>query len=58
MDGMQGLDVDAVKAFVTVAELQSFTRAAETLKRLEDRIGERSIERTPRLVRLSARGAA
>jgi len=62
------LDVDAVKAFVAVADLRSFTRAAETLgstqgaisvklKRLEDRIGERLIERTPRLVRLSARGA-
>lgn len=62
------LDVDAVRAFVTVADLRSFTRAAEALgstqgaisvklKRLEDRIGERLIERTPRLVRLSARGA-
>lgn len=62
------LDVDAVKAFVTIAELQSFTRAAEALattqgaisvklKRLEDRIGQRLIERTPRRVRLSAQGA-
>jgi DNA-binding transcriptional LysR family regulator len=69
MVGMQTLDVDAVRAFVAVAELKSFTRAAEMLgstqgavsvklKRLEERIGERLIERTPRMVRLSARGAA
>lgn len=62
------LDVDSVRAFVTVAELQSFTRAAEVLgssqaaistklKRLEDRLGERLIERTPRHVRLSVRGS-
>lgn len=63
------LDVDAVRAFVLVADFQSFTRAAEALdtsqaaismkvKRLEDRLGERLVERTPRLVRLSARGAS
>ncbi len=62
------LDVEAVQAFVLVADFQSFTRAAEALdtsqaaismklKRLEDRLGEKLIERTPRLVRLSARGA-
>lgn len=66
---MATLDVDAVQAFVLVADFQSFTRAAEALdtsqaaisvklKRLEDRLGEKLIERTPRLVRLSARGAA
>ncbi len=66
---MVTLDVDAVQAFVLIADYQSFTRAAEALdtsqaaisvklKRLEDRLGERLIERTPRLVRLSARGAA
>jgi DNA-binding transcriptional LysR family regulator len=66
---MTTLDVEAVQAFVLVADFQSFTRAAEALdtsqaavsvklKRLEDRLGERLIERTPRLVRLSARGAA
>jgi DNA-binding transcriptional LysR family regulator len=65
---MATLDVDAVQAFVLVADFQSFTRAAEALgtsqaaisvklKRLEDRLGEKLIERTPRLVRLSARGA-
>ena len=66
---MKTLDVEAVQAFVLVADFQSFTRAAEALdtsqaaismklKRLEERLGEKLIERTPRLVRLSARGAA
>jgi DNA-binding transcriptional LysR family regulator len=61
------LDLDAVQAFVLVAELGSFTRAADVLetsqaaislklKRLEDRLGCRLLERTPRHVRLSARG--
>jgi DNA-binding transcriptional LysR family regulator len=65
---MTTLDVDAVKAFIAIADLQSFTRAAEALgttqgaisvklKRLEDRVGQKLIERTPRLVRLSAQGA-
>jgi DNA-binding transcriptional LysR family regulator len=65
---MTTLDVDAVEAFVTIADLQSFTRAAEALgttqgaisvklKRLEGRLGHKLIERTPRLVRLSAQGA-
>ncbi|OUM00798.1 LysR family transcriptional regulator [Variovorax sp. JS1663] len=63
------LDLDAVQAFVRVAELSSFTRAAEALqttqaavslklKRLEDRLGCRLVERTPRYVELSAKGAA
>ena len=58
---MKSLDVDAVQAFVTIAELRSFTRAAEVLgstqgalsvklKRLENRLGERLLERTPRQV--------
>ncbi len=66
---MRALDMDAVQAFVLVADLRSFTRAAEALgttqsavslklKRLEDRLGRRLVERTPRLVRLSADGAA
>ncbi|MGY2805799.1 DNA-binding transcriptional LysR family regulator [Bradyrhizobium sp. USDA 4506] len=66
---MTTLDVDAVRTFVTIADLKSFTRAAETLgttqgaisvklKRLESQLGHRLIERTPRLVRLSAQGAA
>jgi DNA-binding transcriptional LysR family regulator len=68
MDAMTTLDVDAVRAFVAIAELRSFTRAAGLLdstqaavsvklKRLEDRLGHRLIERTPRQVRLSAQGA-
>ncbi|WP_281660718.1 LysR family transcriptional regulator [Microvirgula aerodenitrificans] len=62
------LDVDAVQAFVTIADFQSFTKGAEVLgttqgaisvklKRLEQRLGCKLIERTPRLVRLSAQGA-
>ena len=62
------LDLDAVQAFVLIAELGSFTRAAEAmrttqgavslkLKRLEERLGCRLVERTPRYVQLSARGA-
>jgi DNA-binding transcriptional LysR family regulator len=68
MIDMTTLDVDAVKAFVAIAEFHSFTRAAEALgttqgaisvklKRLEDRVGKKLIERTPRHVRLSAQGA-
>lgn len=65
----QPLDLDAVRTFVRIAELESFTRAAEAmrttqaavslkLKRLEGRLGCRLFERTPRYVQLSARGAA
>lgn len=61
------LELDAVQAFVLAADLQSFTRAAEVLdstqsaislklKKLEQRLGRRLLERTPRLVRLSAEG--
>lgn len=63
------LDLDAVQAFVRIAEFGSFTRAAEAmqttqgavslkLKRLEKRLGCRLVERTPRYVEVSARGAA
>jgi DNA-binding transcriptional LysR family regulator len=63
------LDLDAVQAFTRIADLASFTRAAEAmrttqaaislkLKRLEDRLGCRLVERTPRYVRLTARGEA
>lgn len=65
---MTTLDIDAVKAFVTIADFQSFTRAAKVLgttqgaisvklKRLEELVGRKLIERTPRMVRLSAQGA-
>jgi len=66
---MRPLDLDQVATFVMVADLRSFTRAAEAagvtqsaislkLKRLERQLGRRLIERTPRLVRLSADGAS
>jgi DNA-binding transcriptional LysR family regulator len=63
------LDLDDVQAFVLVADLSSFTRAAEVLdttqsaislkmKRLEERLGRRLLERTPRRVQLLPDGAA
>lgn len=66
---MRSLDPDAVHAFVLIAETRSFTRATQVLnstqaavslklRRLEDRLGQRLVERTPRLVRLSAAGLA
>jgi DNA-binding transcriptional LysR family regulator len=66
---VKALDVEAVQAFVLVADFKSFTRAAEAMettqsavslkiKRLEDGLGRRLFERTPRLVRLSAEGNA
>ena len=62
-------DIDAVRAFALVADLQSFTRAAQAvgktqsaislqLKRLETRLSARLVERTPRSVKLTAAGAA
>lgn len=62
------LVLDEVQAFVRIAELGSFTRAAEAmlttqgaislkLKRLEERLGGRLVERTPRRVQLSPLGA-
>jgi DNA-binding transcriptional LysR family regulator len=66
---MKVLDLDAVRAFVLVADLHSFTRAADALdttqsavslklKRLEAHLGKHLVERTPRAVRLSADGNA
>ncbi|MGT2508969.1 LysR family transcriptional regulator [Cupriavidus basilensis] len=63
------LDLDAVQAFIRIADLGSFTRAAEAmrttqaavslkLQRLEERLGCRLVERTPRYVELSAQGVA
>ena len=68
MKSSKALDLDAVKAFVLTADLQSFTRAAQALattqsaislklRRLEEQLGRRLLERTPRQVRLSAEGA-
>lgn len=68
MNGIEKtLDLDAIQAFVLVADLHSFTRAAEAvhstqsaislkLKKLEQRLQCRLLERTPRLVRLSPDG--
>lgn len=66
---VRALDIDAVRAFVLVADLRSFTRAAEAmdvtqpvvsvrLRKLEQKLGRRLLERTPRDVRLSIEGAA
>jgi len=66
---MKVLDLDAVRAFVLVADLHSFTRAADALdttqsavslklKRLEAHLCKQLLERTPRVVRLSADGNA
>lgn len=64
---MKNLDIDAVQAFVLVAELKSFTRAADfmdaaqaavsvKIKKLETQLGKKLIERTPRSVRASLDG--
>src|ERR1700752_3309465 len=64
---MKALDIEAVQAFVLTADFKSFTRAAEALdttqsavslkiKRLEDGLGRRLLERTPPLVRPPAAG--
>jgi DNA-binding transcriptional LysR family regulator len=63
------LDISTVQAFLLVAELRSFTRAAEALgttqaaismklQRLETVLGKRLVERSPRAVGLTADGAA
>lgn len=63
------LDVGSIRAFVNIAELGSFTRAAHAakmsqsavslkLKRLEEQLGCRLVVRTPRHVCLSAKGEA
>jgi DNA-binding transcriptional LysR family regulator len=65
---MTALDISTVQGFLLVAELQSFTRAAEALgttqaavsmklQRLEAVLGKRLVERSPRAVRLTAEGA-
>jgi DNA-binding transcriptional LysR family regulator len=66
---MTTLDIPTVQAFLLVAELQSFTRAAEALgttqaavsmklQRLEAVLEKRLVERSPRAVRLTADGFA
>jgi len=64
---LTNLDLDLVRTFVTIASLGSFTRAANRLQRrqstvslqmqrLEDVLGERLLERNPRLLRLTGEG--
>jgi DNA-binding transcriptional LysR family regulator len=66
---MADLKIDAVRAFVSIVDLGSFTRAAETLgttqsavslrlKRLEEAIGRKLVSRTPRSLQLTPHGAA
>ncbi len=66
---LKPLELDAVQAFALIADLRSFTRAAQSagttqsavstkLKYLEQRLGRRLVERTPRLVRLTPEGTA
>ncbi len=66
---MSTLDIETVRAFLLVAELKGFTRAAEAqgttqaavsmkLQRLEGVLGKRLVERSPRAVALTAHGAA
>ncbi|MGE5266435.1 MAG: LysR substrate-binding domain-containing protein [Deltaproteobacteria bacterium] len=61
------LDIDLLRTFVVVATERNFTRAAERLmrqqstvslqiKRLEDALGQRLLERTPRSVELTPEG--
>ncbi len=63
----QTLDIEAVRLFTLVADLKSFSRAGDSLalsqsavslkiKRLEEQLGRRLFERTPRSVRLTADG--
>lgn len=65
----QHLDLSSVEAFILVADLRSFTHAADALgltqagvslklRRLEEAVGRRLLDRTPRQVRLSADGEA
>ncbi|MBM3650961.1 MAG: LysR family transcriptional regulator [Alphaproteobacteria bacterium] len=69
MPRMHNLDIDLLRAFVSVAEFGSFTLAADALlrrqstislqiKRLEDGLGKRLLERGARRVALTAEGDA
>jgi DNA-binding transcriptional LysR family regulator len=64
---LSNLDLDLVRAFVTIADLRSFTQAAARLslqqstislqiRRLEQALGQKLIERNPRLVKLTSAG--
>ena len=67
METARPLDIETVQAFVLIADFASFTRAADILetsqagvslrlKRLEERLGQRLLDRTPRHVRLTPFG--
>lgn len=67
MARLHNLDIDLLRAFVTVCDLGSFTRAADALlrrqstlslqiKRLEDGLGKRLLDRSARHVRLTPEG--
>ncbi|WP_304170966.1 LysR substrate-binding domain-containing protein [Phenylobacterium aquaticum] len=69
MDRIVNLELDLVRAFVTVAEARSFTRAGVRLgrtqsaislqmRRLEDRLGAQLLSRDPRHVVLTSAGEA
>lgn len=64
---LPNLEIELVRTFVTIAGVGNFTRAAGILrrqqstislqvKRLEDSLGQKLIERNPRLVRLTSEG--
>lgn len=66
---LTNLDIDLVRTFTTIASTGNFTRAAETLRRqqstislqvqrLENALGQKLIERTPRSVKLTSEGEA
>ena len=69
MPRLHNLDIDLLRAFAAVADVGGFTRAADILlrrqstlslqiKRLEDALGHRLLERSSRRVRLTAEGEA
>ena len=64
---LTNLDLDLVRTFVTIAGTGNFTRAAEILRRqqstislqvqrLENALGQKLIERTPRSVKQGPKG--
>ena len=66
---LTNLDLDLVRSFAVIAEQGSFTRAADRigrqqstislqLRRLEDTLGQKLLERTPHQVRLTPAGEA
>ncbi|OEF28169.1 LysR family transcriptional regulator [Vibrio rumoiensis] len=66
---MLSLDIESVKAFLAIHELKSFTLAADKLgttqgtlsvklKRLEDKLNVKLLDRTPRKIKLSSTGEA